>query len=422
MLRIVTICFVVVLLTACSEQKQSGRYNPKAIELNNRACDMMSRFQHDSALILFDKAIELDETYYLPHANKIGIFTQRGEYDKALYESDMVVKKEPDLAEGWASGGMLYERQGNVEKAMMYYERSIEIFDDRISNPDKADDIRANRLNRAFSFILLGRESEGRDEMRKMKAEDPDNPDNMVIDELLKVNKQDYIREILNDKNLLHQQEPDSLTQEQIGIQIIGIVQEEFEIIEHGDTTTYLKKLYDGLEGKKITYNSNVIEKVEATIQFDFAFLQYTIDDNPAFPLSYTLQSSWKTIKSENGKILIPDFNGNSKNLPVYKILGFRNNTELANWVARQDFEKLKQESLKVQTEFYNALINEKSEYENCCPEYIEQAKSYLSKRENEFKTVDDLYLELFYKKMTIELNGSLINGKEFRSVIIEKE
>ncbi len=162
---------------------------------------MMARVQYDSALILFDRAIKIDETYYLPHANKIGIYTQRGQYDKAMHESDMVVKKEPDLAEGWAMAGMLHERQGDIETAKRYYKKSIEIFDSRISNPDKEDDIRANRLNRAFSLILLGYEREGREEMTKLKAEEPDSPDNMVIDELLKMSKQDYMRQLLSDED-----------------------------------------------------------------------------------------------------------------------------------------------------------------------------------------------------------------------------
>jgi tetratricopeptide (TPR) repeat protein len=208
MIRIITISLLTVLIVSCSGQVLEKNYNPKAIELNNKACKMMSRVEYDSALILFDQAIKLDKTYYIPHANKISIYTERKQFDKALDESDKVVKIAPDLAEGWAMGGMLHERQGDVETAMKYYRKSIEIFDERIINPDKAKYIRANRLNRAVSLILLGRDTEGREELRKLKVEAPDSLDNMLIDELLKTSKQEYLRGIFDDEST------DEVTQE----------------------------------------------------------------------------------------------------------------------------------------------------------------------------------------------------------------
>jgi len=147
-------------------------------------------------LILYDKAIELDDTYYLPHSNKISIYVERKQFDKALYESEMVIKKKPDLAEGWVIAGMLYDRQGETEKAKKYYEKSIEIFNNRIANPDKADMNSANRLNRAFSYILLGQEEKGKAEMTLLKKEEPEN---IMIDEFLKISKEDYINQIFGE-------------------------------------------------------------------------------------------------------------------------------------------------------------------------------------------------------------------------------
>ena len=193
-----------ILFSACSRQENkdihssdSEKFNPKAIELNNKAVELMQRFQNDSALILFDKAIEFDKTYYLPHSNKIGILISKKQFDKALYESDMVIKKKPDLAEGWTFAGMLHEKQGDTITAINYYKESIKIFDERIKNPKKRNDLAANRLNRAFSLILLGQETEGKGEMRKLKAE---NPNDLMIDGFLKISKQDYMRQMLGNE------------------------------------------------------------------------------------------------------------------------------------------------------------------------------------------------------------------------------
>jgi len=92
---------------------------------------------------------------------------------------------------------MLYDFSGDTIKAKSYYEKSIEIYDQRISNPDKKQDLESNRLNRAFSLILIGKEKEGKEEFKNLKSE---NPDNIIIDEFLKINKQDYIRQIIGNE------------------------------------------------------------------------------------------------------------------------------------------------------------------------------------------------------------------------------
>jgi len=50
-------------------------------------------------------------------------------------------------------------------------------------------------MDRALSLIMLGREKEGKAEVEKLKAE---NPRNMVFDEFLKRNKQDFIDDIFS--------------------------------------------------------------------------------------------------------------------------------------------------------------------------------------------------------------------------------
>ena len=193
MTRLIIFILIWILFDSCSGIDKKGIYNPKAIELNEKAVDQMQRGNNDSALILFDKAIAIDETYYIPHSNKVSIYITRKEFDKALSEMEIVIKKKPDLAEGWTFTGILNEGLGDTLGAKKYYKKSVEIFDKRIFNPEKKDDIIANRLNRAVSLILLGKEKDGKEELKKLKTE---NPDNNVFDEFLKRNKKEYINEI----------------------------------------------------------------------------------------------------------------------------------------------------------------------------------------------------------------------------------
>ncbi len=186
-----------IIFFSCNSQTEKIEYDQKAIELNNKGVELYQFGEYDSALIYYDQAIELDNNYYLPHSNKTTIFLSRKDYKSALKESELVIKKKPDLAEGWTFAGMLYDFLGDTLKAKAYYGKSIEIYDQRISNPDKKKYLEANRLNRAFSLILIGKENEGKKEFEKLKSE---NPDNIMIDEFLKINKQDYIRQIIGNE------------------------------------------------------------------------------------------------------------------------------------------------------------------------------------------------------------------------------
>lgn len=195
-LTILFLVFITVLQSCKGQEKKPDfNYNPKAIENNNKAVQLMQQMEYDSALILFYKAIEIDKNYYLPYSNITKIYLSRKQFDKALQACDKVVEIKPDLAEGWAFAGMLYDRQGDSLKAKKYYSKSIEIFDNRINNPVKKKDLKANRLNRAVSLILLGQEVEGKVELRKLKTE---NPDDLIIDDFFKLNKQDIISQLID--------------------------------------------------------------------------------------------------------------------------------------------------------------------------------------------------------------------------------
>jgi len=197
MRQIIIAFFIFIILPSCKSQTEKTDYNPQAIELNNKAVEYYQIGEYDSALYYYDKAIELDRNYYLPHSNKVNIYLSRKDFKNALNESELVIEKKPDLAEGWTFTGILYDFLGDTIKAKSYYKKSIEIYDHRISNPDKKQNLESNRLNRAFSLILIGKEEEGKEEFKKLKSE---NPDNIMIDEFLKINKQDYIRQIIGNE------------------------------------------------------------------------------------------------------------------------------------------------------------------------------------------------------------------------------
>lgn len=196
MKQLMTLSLILILSVSCTvkpKQTNQEEYNPKAVDLNKQGVRLMNQLKDDSALILFDKAIEVDETYYLPHSNKVGIFISKREYGKALAESEMSIKKKPDLAEGWTMAGMLTEKQGDSLKAIQYYQKSLELFDKRISDPEKKEKITQNRLSRALSLVLLGKDAEAKEELTKLKKEEPNNS---MITNFLDINRKDFLNQL----------------------------------------------------------------------------------------------------------------------------------------------------------------------------------------------------------------------------------
>ncbi len=187
----------IIILIACTSQTNKYEYNPKAVKLNNKGGEFYQQGDYDSAIAYYNQAIELDSNYYLPHFNKVTIFLARKEYKNALKESELVNNKKPDLAEGWTFTGMIYDFLGDSLNAKSYYKHSIEIYDKRIINSNNKQSIEANKLNRAFSLILLGKENEGKAEFKSLKSE---NPDPKMIDEFLKMNKKEYIIHLIGNE------------------------------------------------------------------------------------------------------------------------------------------------------------------------------------------------------------------------------
>ena len=67
-------------------------------------------------------------------------------------------------------------------------------------------------------------------------------------------------------------------------------------------------------------------------------------------------------------------------------------------------------------------MIENKTNYEKCCPEYITQAENFLKSNKQDFKTTEDLGLALIYKEMIINITGKAQDGTKFNKYIIEKE
>jgi Tfp pilus assembly protein PilF len=196
MKQILILSIILITIFSCSvkKQKKDGEYDPKAVALNKKAMELMNQLKDDSALILFDEAIKADDSYYLPHANKVGIFISHGRYGTALAESEKAIKKNPDYAEGYTITGMLTEKQGDSIKAIEYYKKSIELFDLKINDPKNKERLTQLRLSRAVSMVLAGEVAEAKKELANLQKENPNDP---MIKNFQDINKKQFIEQLL---------------------------------------------------------------------------------------------------------------------------------------------------------------------------------------------------------------------------------
>jgi tetratricopeptide (TPR) repeat protein len=157
----------------------------------------MNAQEFDSALIYFDKAIEIDTTYYVAYGNKSSLYCSLKDFKNAFIEIQKEIAVKPDLAEGWTFAGMLSDKLGDTLNAMTYYKKSLALFDERIINPSKQEFLDANKRNRALCLILMGQDQEGRNELKRLKEA---HPDDKSLDDLIKLSKHDYLNQIFDDQ------------------------------------------------------------------------------------------------------------------------------------------------------------------------------------------------------------------------------
>lgn len=116
----------------------------------------MIQSKTDSAILLFDQAIATDPAYYLPHVNKTSIYMQQKAYDKALAEAELATGKNAGYAKGWTICGVLNEAIGNPAKAKECYKKGIEVFTQRMNDPEKKENYPVNLLNRTMAKKMAG--------------------------------------------------------------------------------------------------------------------------------------------------------------------------------------------------------------------------------------------------------------------------
>lgn len=114
-----------------SVSAQQKKYSQEAIDLNNRATEIMLRnlSNKDSiaeVLNLLDKAIALDQSYITAYGNKVNLLLSEEEYDKAIKALDEAIKYNPEQHGFYLLKAKALEEQGQSEEALAFYKKALE--------------------------------------------------------------------------------------------------------------------------------------------------------------------------------------------------------------------------------------------------------------------------------------------------------
>jgi len=156
-----------LFLIACHPDKN-------AIELNNIACNLIVKGQYDSAKVLLIDAIKIDSTYNIAYNNLISVYDELNDTFSVLRTCEKLLKVKPKLAEAWMGSGFVYYKYGDSIKSNSCFKKSLDLFNEQISNLKDTKFINANRINKAVCLILLSKDSDGRFELRKLLKDCPE--------------------------------------------------------------------------------------------------------------------------------------------------------------------------------------------------------------------------------------------------------
>lgn len=192
-------CCLFGLSLSCNSQDKNieiSKGKRDAIELNNRAMDIFIRNRNSKDSIsksmnLLNAAIEIDSSYERAYSNKSTILISLGDYSEALKTLDRILTMKPTLAELKTLKGLILEKTGENDKALITYKEVLNIYSDRLAK----DSANVNLLlDRALIYFFAEGNDRGVKEFKKIQSLYPSNSEVQSRAEMfMRFNRKEYI-------------------------------------------------------------------------------------------------------------------------------------------------------------------------------------------------------------------------------------
>jgi len=196
MKNIIAILLLSIILS-CNAQNTT--YKPKAIEMNNKAVNMVSKSFGDvdqikKALVILDSAINLDTTYDFAYQNKANYLCKLKEYDSAIKTLDKVILLHKNTEVVLSLQGFMLEKIGKEKDALAKYQAAFTEYEQLIKEfPNKVE----YQVNQAFLLeFLINKEATQKRFAEILKKYPDDKNVNSIISFLNTIDKNHYIDSI----------------------------------------------------------------------------------------------------------------------------------------------------------------------------------------------------------------------------------
>ena len=170
-----------------------------------------------------------------------------------------------------------------------------------------------------------------------------------------------------------------------------GLNPEDFSLVQKGKTLFIIKKLYLGIDDLQIEFIDNKDQDFLLTGEIEYGVSQDLIDGIRTIEFLPFYFKEDILLHNNKGKFIL--------------LTAIKTTSQLEAICQEKYFDEIRKESYLVQKQFYqNEIIDNPEKYKDCCPEYIEYATQFLSKKERDFHSLQSLFVEFTYKKIKLNM------------------
>ncbi len=161
------------------EKESQSDYKPNAesIELNNKALEITmfhrdDSIKVDSAILLLDKATEIDSLYFLGYSNKIQFLMIKQDYPRLLETNKRIKELRPNQPNWIIQRALIFELSGEIDKANSEYKKGINEYEQIMDS--EAELSWEFELEFAQSLVMANHYDKAQEIINKLKKENPD--------------------------------------------------------------------------------------------------------------------------------------------------------------------------------------------------------------------------------------------------------
>lgn len=197
---------MLIIFCACAcNQKSQRQTDPRALELNKQAVELVRYNNPDSArkaIELLDQASSIDSNCVNCFSNKLGFLFRLKEYQKAIQTVNRLLELRPGEYYFHFTGGMLNEITGDTVAARFHFNKALDLskrVQDTLTN---SSELMGLTIVQANIMVMLGDSVNANRVLENLVANLPQNKESEfwkeVIPSYMNKTKKDLLDELIN--------------------------------------------------------------------------------------------------------------------------------------------------------------------------------------------------------------------------------